>query len=116
MNEKRITRLSADKLKKMKSKTDWKRVDALTEAEIALAAAKDPDASLSTPADWTDARVIWPIQKEPITLRVDKDVLAWFRSHGRGYQTRINSVLRAFVQAQKRRRGERSSSGVVSEP
>jgi len=115
MSGKRITRLSADKLKKMKSKTDWKRVDALTEAEIAQAAARDRDASLSTPADWTDARVIWPIEKEPITLRLDKDVVTWFRSHGRGYQTRINSVLRAFVEAQKHRRGERSRSDVVSE-
>jgi uncharacterized protein (DUF4415 family) len=104
MSEKRITRVSADQLKRMKSKSDWKRVDALTEAEIAQAAADDPDASLTTPADWTDARVIWPTGKEAITLRVDKDVLAWFRSRGRGYQTRINNVLRAFVEAQKHHR------------
>jgi uncharacterized protein (DUF4415 family) len=104
MNEKHITRVSADKLKRMKSKTDWKRVDALTEAEIGRAAADDPDASLTTAADWADARVIWPQAKEPVTLRLDKDVLAWFCRHGRGYQTRINAVLRAFVQAQKHNR------------
>ncbi len=113
MSEKRITRVSADKLKRMKSKSDWKRVDALTEAEIAQAAAEDADAPLTTPADWTDARVIWPKGKEPITLRVDKDVLAWFRSHGRGYQTRINSVLRAFVEAQKHRRSGPLKSGAM---
>jgi uncharacterized protein (DUF4415 family) len=104
MSEKHITRVSADKLKRMKSKTDWKRVDALTEADIARAAADDPDASLTTAADWTDARVIWPQAKEAVTLRLDKDVLAWFRQHGRGYQTRINAVLRAFVEAQKHHR------------
>ena len=52
MIRKNITRRSAGGLKKMKSKTDWKRIDALTEAEIAQAAADDPDASLTTPADW----------------------------------------------------------------
>ena len=36
-----------------------------------------------------------------MTLRLDPDVLAWFRNAGRGYQTRINAVLRAFVEAQK---------------
>ncbi len=113
MSEKRITRVCADELKRMKSKSDWKRVDALTEAEITQAAADDPDASLTTPADWTDARVIWPTGKEAITLRVDKDVLAWFRSHGRGYQTRINHVLRAFVEAQKHRQGGRFKSGAA---
>jgi hypothetical protein len=61
---KRITRLCADKLKRMKSKTDWKRFDALTEADIAQAGADDSDAPLTTPADWTDARVIWPVGKE----------------------------------------------------
>jgi uncharacterized protein (DUF4415 family) len=39
---------------------------------------------------------------EPVTLRLDRDVLAWFRRQGRGYQARINAVLRAFVKAQER--------------
>jgi len=76
----------------------------MTDAEIAQAAADDPEAALTTAADWTDARVIWPQAKEPVTLRLDKDVLAWFRQRGRGYQTRINAVLRAFVAAQKHNR------------
>ena len=41
--------------------------------------------------------------KEPVTLRLDRDILAWFRQRGRGYQTRINAVLRAFVEAQKQK-------------
>ncbi len=113
MSEKHITRVSADKLKRMRSRTDWKRVDGLTEAEITQAAVDDPDAPLTAPADWTDARVIWPQAKEPVTLRLDKDVLAWFRRHGRGYQTRINAVLRAFVEAQKHHRRERPKSGAA---
>ena len=92
MKEKHITRVSADKLKRMKSKTDWKRVDTLTEAEIGRAAAGDPEASLTTAADWADARVIWPQAKEPVTLRLDKNVLAWFRRHGQRLRWRQGGI------------------------
>ena len=37
--------------------------------------------------------------KESVSLRLDADVLAWFRASGAGYQTRINAVLRAFKEA-----------------
>jgi uncharacterized protein (DUF4415 family) len=46
---------------------------------------------------------VTPQAKEMVTLRLDPDVLAWFRKAGRGYQTRINAVLRAFVEAQEPR-------------
>jgi uncharacterized protein (DUF4415 family) len=49
--------------------------------------------------------VFWPSRKQQITLRLDPDVLAFFRSTGKGYQTTINAVLRKYVQAQKRRAG-----------
>jgi len=42
--------------------------------------------------------------KKPVTLRIDADVLAWFQRDGRGYQTRINKVLRAFVESRKQTR------------
>jgi uncharacterized protein (DUF4415 family) len=87
----------------MIDQTDWARVAALTEAEIAAAAAEDADAPLTTAADWAEARVVRPEAREPVTLRLDRDVLAWFRRQGRGYQRRINAVLRAFVAAQKKR-------------
>ncbi len=52
---------------------------------------------------WDDARVIEPTPKEAISLRVDADILAWFRAFGAGYQTLMNSVLRSYVEhAQKR--------------
>lgn len=53
----------------------------------------------------SDARVLDPVPKESITIRVDRDVVDWFRSEGRGYQTRINAVLRAFVDREKQRTG-----------
>jgi uncharacterized protein (DUF4415 family) len=45
------------------------------------------------------ARVVMPQPKKAVTLRLDPDVLSWFRKKGPGYQTRINAVLRAFVRA-----------------
>ena len=102
MNDRGIMRVSKDQLAEMIDETDWARVAAMTEAEIERAAAEDPDASLTTAGDWKDARVVWPQTMEPVTLRLDRDVLAWFRRQGRGYQARINAVLRAFVKAQER--------------
>jgi uncharacterized protein (DUF4415 family) len=87
----------------MKDLTDWKRVRAMTEEDIQRAAASDPDAPMTTEADWANAKVVWPSGKEPVTIRIDKDILEWFRKRGRGYQSRINAVLRAFVEAQKPR-------------
>jgi hypothetical protein len=48
--------------------------------------------------------VIWPRHKQPVNLRIDSDIIDWFRRGGAGYQTRMNAVLRAFVDAQTRRR------------
>jgi len=102
MNDRGIMRVSKDQLAGMTDATDSARVAAMTDADIERAAAEDPDASLTTAGDWKDARVVWPQATEPVTLRLDRDVLAWFRRQGRGYQARINAVLRAFVKAQER--------------
>ena len=53
---------------------------------------------------WDDAVVVYPIAKEPISLRLDADVLAWFKKQGPGYQTRINAVLRAYMSASRKPR------------
>jgi uncharacterized protein (DUF4415 family) len=55
-------------------------------------------------ADWVNVKVAWPQPKQAISLRIDQDILAWFRDRGPGYQTRMNAVLRAFVDAQRGRR------------
>jgi len=103
MTEERITRVSRKQLAKMKDLTDWARLDAMTEEEIERNAADDPDNPPWTDEDWKNARVVWPQGKAPVTLRLDKDIIAWFKARGRGYQTRINAVLRAFVEAQKQK-------------
>ena len=50
--------------------------------------------------DWTK-NVTLPTPKPPISIRLDADVLAFFKARGKGYQTRINAVLKAYVEAQK---------------
>jgi uncharacterized protein (DUF4415 family) len=86
------------------SRADWDRVRAMSDEEVEAAAAGDPDAPPLDRAFWQEARVVFPrpVRKKHTGLRIDEDVLAWFRAHGPGYQTRINAVLRAYVEAQKR--------------
>ncbi len=51
---------------------------------------------------WENAVIEYPEKKKPITLRFDADVLEWFKSMGKGYQTRINAILRTFYESHKR--------------
>src|SRR3972149_7074235 len=86
-----------EELRRVPSRTDWARVDATTKKEIEAQIAEDPD-------DWmTDAnavvmRGIPPRStKERVNIRLDGEVLDFFRAGGPGYQTRINEVLKVFV-------------------
>ena len=88
--------MSAKSLKK-ESRTDWKRIDALRDEDIDLS-----DSPELGPEFFANA-IIWPGPKKQITLRLDPDVLKFFRKHGRGYQTTINAVLRKYMEAQQRR-------------
>ena len=103
MNESKehITRVTAEEARRLKGKTDHARLDAMTDDDIAKAVAEDPDA-VPLDVDWTKASLVIPPGKDVITLRLDRDVLDWFRAQGRGYQTRINQVLRAFYEARGR--------------
>ncbi len=81
MSEARITRVSRKQLERMEDKTDWARVDALTDEDIERAVAEDPDAApFWTEEDWKNARVVWPQGKAPVTLRLDRDIIAWFKA------------------------------------
>ncbi len=74
----------------------------LRDDESDARAASDPDAGVVPPGFWDTAEPVAPETKEQITLRLDPDVLRHFRSTGKGYQSRINAVLKSYVQAQKR--------------
>jgi uncharacterized protein (DUF4415 family) len=98
-----IVRYSAEKLGRMKSSTDWAKVDATTREEIERQADAD-DGPL--PEGWEDTVVLGiPGPKRGVYLRLDPDVLDWFKDTGKGYQTRINNVLRAFVESRKHSAG-----------
>ena len=99
-----IVRHSAKQLEALRrrggSRTDWKKVDAMSEAGLEASVAADPD-DVHEPLDWTRAVKTPPPPKQPVKLRVDADVLEWFRKTGKGYQTRMNNVPRAFVESRK---------------
>ena len=88
----------------MKGRTDWARVDALTDAEIDKAIVDDPDWGEFKDIDWSEAVLVIPPKKKAISIRVDEDVLDWFKREGAGYQRRMNAVLRSYVEQRKRKR------------
>lgn len=81
------------------SKTDWVRVRAQKSRDIKLAPGH-PEADVKHIVRGIVRQGLKPIPpKASIALRLDADVLEWFKSQGPGYQTRINAVLRAFKEA-----------------
>jgi uncharacterized protein (DUF4415 family) len=102
-----ISRYTSEQLSEMirhgESQTDWEKVRATTKAELEASIAADPDEPQDV--DWTQAFVGMPSPKQDIHIRLDADILNWFKATGRGYQTRINAVLRAFVESRKHNPG-----------
>ena len=75
--------------------TDWERLASMTDADIDTSDIPELDETF-----FQQAKVVMPENKQAISIRLDADVLEWFRLKGRGYQTHINAVLRAYVDAQ----------------
>ena len=87
----------SEKRSKKSSSTDWPQVDALADEDV--------DTSDIPPLDkafFKNATVRLPQRKRSVTVRLDSDVLEWFRAHGKGYQTRMNAVLRMYMEAQQK--------------
>jgi uncharacterized protein (DUF4415 family) len=82
-------------------------VAALTDEEIEEAVRNDPDA---VPLDfnWDEAALVIPPKKKAISIRVDEDVLDYFRREGVGYQRRINAVLRSYMEQKKSKTKKRA--------
>ncbi len=74
------------------SKTDWKRLAEMEDKDIDTS-----DIPELSDAFFKEAEVKVP-PKQPVTLRLDADVLMWFKAQGRGYQTRINKLLRRYME------------------
>ena len=75
------------------SKTDWKGLEAMTDGDIDTSDIPELD-----DAFFKQAEIRVP-PKQSVTIRLDTDVLTWFKSQGQGYQTRINKLLRVYMNA-----------------
>ncbi|MBV9572318.1 MAG: BrnA antitoxin family protein [Alphaproteobacteria bacterium] len=88
--------------KAAKGRTDWKRIAKLSNAEIERMAARDADNPGTKKADWAKAFIGAPPLKTPVNAKFDVDVVEWFRSQGRGYQARMNAVLRRYMEVHRK--------------
>jgi uncharacterized protein (DUF4415 family) len=95
MNTKRGSRAT----RSAKGKTDWAKLKTMPDTAIRFT----KDAPRTSPEDWAEAvahhGLPLPMRKEQIALRVDAEVLSWFRAQGSGWQTRMNEVLKAYWKA-----------------
>jgi uncharacterized protein (DUF4415 family) len=109
-----IVSYSDDELAAMQArgedKTDWTTIRAKTEGQLDADMASDP-AWRGVPADWVSrAQAATGLMQRPkenkrqVTMRFDADVLEFFRRSGRGWQARMNAVLRSFMERQQDRR------------
>ncbi len=96
----RIVSYTEKELREMQERgedeSDWARAAAMTDAEIEAAIASDPDEA-GMVVDWSTVTTELPQPKAVLNMRVDNDVLEFFRNEGKGYQTKINAVLRSYV-------------------
>ena len=82
-----------------RTKSDLRRIDRMQDEDIDYSDIPELDEAF-----FATARVVVPPGKKQVTVRLDKDVLAWLKAQGRGYQTRINAILRAYYEAHASRR------------
>jgi len=87
-------------------KSDFVAADAMAESQLAAAIAGDAEEA-GLEWDWAKLSSALPQAKAVLNMRVDQAVLDFFRQQGKGYQTRINAVLRAYVTQMQRRTGRR---------
>src|SRR5580704_3472891 len=78
-----------------KGATDFKRLRALRDSEIDFS-----DIPKLGKSFWATAKLTLPEPRDRLTIRVDHDVVQWLKKHGKGYQTRINAILRSYMEAQ----------------
>jgi uncharacterized protein (DUF4415 family) len=101
----RIVRHSAEELAEMRkrgdTRSDWARAGAASAAEIESQIAADADEA-GLKIDWDTVTVELPRPKAAIHMRIDREVLDFFRSTGKGYQTRMNAVLKSYVERMRR--------------
>lgn len=76
-------------------KTDWDKISDLSDDEIDTQIAANPDAA--PVIDWEAVKFVKVLPKKAISIRLDNDVIEYFKASGKGYQSRINEVLRSYI-------------------
>lgn len=99
MKRENIVRYTLDELRNRPIKSDLTRLRATTEADIERQIAEDPDLQGFDDIDWSKAVFVDAPAKQPISIRLDQDVLAFFKAQGGSYQARINRVLRHYMES-----------------
>jgi uncharacterized protein (DUF4415 family) len=104
----RLIRVKKDAMKQKSAtaaqqrRVDWAAFDAITDEDIAASIRDDPDVAQELDDEWfASATLVMPKPKEQISIRLDHDVLEHFRRYPR-YQTRINAILRAAMEHEKK--------------
>ncbi len=97
-----MKRKSKPASKPRRGRTDWKRLARLSDADIERMAARDKDNPATRKRDWAKSFAGLPPLKTPVNAKFDADVVAWFKSQGRGYQSRMNAVLRHFMDVHRK--------------
>lgn len=82
--------------------TNWKSLRSLTDRQIRRGIEADPEVRPTDAGFWKNATLVMPRRKQAITIRLDADLLDWLRRE-KGYQTRINALLRSYMLAQRRK-------------
>lgn len=99
MPDKHTHRYSTETLKALPDASDWQKAASLTDEAIEAIEADDPDLAGIDDRWLESAEIRLPASKTQLTLRLDEDVVAFFKSQGKGYQTRMNAVLRSYYEA-----------------
>jgi uncharacterized protein (DUF4415 family) len=84
------------KVLRKKSGTDWERLSTMKDEEINLIDNPELDSSF-----FENATLQLPVPKKAVNIRLDNDVLEWYKHQGPGYQTRINAVLRMYMKTKR---------------
>jgi uncharacterized protein (DUF4415 family) len=102
--ETHIKSYSATELKanRGRSRTDLKRVDAMTDAELERVIAEDKDERDLKP-DWTRAKLVFAKPKQSVHLRLEQEIIDYFKAQGKGHISRMQAVLKAYTNAHQSR-------------
>lgn len=83
--------------KKFMTKEQWKKFHEMQDEDIDTSDIPELDKTY-----WSNAKIVIPPHKKAISLRVDEDILSWFKEHGKGYQSLMNAVLRSYYESQEK--------------